>query len=505
MANPVESRSMCTLPHPSNAMGDETKECIEQKLRSIIDARALPMGESQTGRDWCIKALHPSDPLTQVRGIPDESAVPSVFLNYQSMYTLTAPTAAAATDTWNFDMALLPHPINFAAIESHYGAGLGNDHVNHMNTQLTGGTHTVKYGTWVATAQRWRLAYAGVTVYQDAPALSNQGTMVACQTTATPSLVNLDSTAAVAAGYLNVAYTSWQANDLPTFTNSQTMPSAYFNNSKDGLYMPLKLTKTCQQWHSRHDEIANVGVCLNNATPNSAATLTKASTTVQTGDSGFWPHYNLAACTSASAGGVVSQWGDVTSCMCNDVLGHISAQNLGVTTRLTFFYRFGFEIQVQPATILSPEQMLSPIYDPIALRAYFAIARELKDAYPADFNDLGKIWDVIKSIGRTVLPIVSGLGPIGMAVGTIGNAAMAMGDRIKLGIENGRNRPAPADIELARQAISAPAPPPMPSIRIGGKKIRLAVRAPGTALRSVAPNLPYRGKKQMQIIRVQRR
>jgi hypothetical protein len=104
--------------------------------------------------------------------------------------------------------------------------------------------------------------------------------------------------------------------------------------------------------------------------------------------------------------------------------GGICARNLALTTKFTFFVRFGVELQVQPGSTLSPHLRLSPQYDSRALKTYFAIARELKDAYPADYNDWGKLWNVVKGVASSVLPVVSALGPVGAGVGALGGLAM---------------------------------------------------------------------------------
>lgn len=46
------------------------------------------------------------------------------------------------------------------------------------------------------------------------------------------------------------------------------------------------------------------------------------------------------------------------------------------------------------------------------MATYFRISRELKDGYPADYNDLGKILDVIKGAAKFVLPIASNFLPM---------------------------------------------------------------------------------------------
>jgi hypothetical protein len=324
------------------------------------------------------------------------------------------------------------------------------------------------------------------TVYQDAAALTNQGSVAACQYVAEPTIASLDQGVEGGPGLEppNPAIPecirlvmSWRRQDQPSFETAQNMPNAYFGNSRDGVYMPLKLTRTCQKWRSEANCFINGGIvgvtedgnvssgvqttggggyaCLPQTYPPIVAdTIPDAGWPFWGGDGWIEPLMTVDYGESGKA----CYPPHITAEMCNDVLGSICFKNLDITTRLSIVYRVGFEVQVQPGTSLTPLQKLSPRHDETALHSYFAIAREMKDAHPADFNDLGKIWDVISSVGKTVLPMVSPfMGPMAPLAGV----GLAMGDRIKRGLETGRNPPSLADREIAARALKkATAPRP---------------------------------------------
>jgi len=75
---------------------------IAMKLKSLINGRTEKLGSTPTGSDWCLKALHPADPLTEVRGVPDQSSVPSVFLNFQTVGSVKP--SSHAVGTWGCDL-----------------------------------------------------------------------------------------------------------------------------------------------------------------------------------------------------------------------------------------------------------------------------------------------------------------------------------------------------------------------------------------------------------------
>lgn len=64
-------------------------------------------------------------------------------------------------------------------------------------------------------------------------------------------------------------------------------------------------------------------------------------------------------------------------------------------------------IQQMPAStsIYRPFVKPAPLFEPKALDLYFRVAEATPNAYPANFNSWGKIWDVIKRVAREVMPI----------------------------------------------------------------------------------------------------
>jgi hypothetical protein len=105
---------------------------------------------------------------------------------------------------------------------------------------------------------------------------------------------------------------------------------------------------------------------------------------------------------------------------------------------------------------------MSPPYDPLALASYYRINRELKDGYPADFNDLGKLWDVIKSaatVAGKALSVVPGVpGLIGTAIpGVVGvvDHFVQRGKKKKVKGSAPRDPPPAASVQRARMSVQA--------------------------------------------------
>lgn len=320
-----------------------------------------------------------------------------------------------------------------------------------------------------------------VTIHQDGPDLANQGTIVACQVPIQPKIynsgvqmrsdraggVNPDDRSLVCLPH----YAMFTDLDRPSYEASQAMPNAYFNNSKFGAYMPLKLTKTCQQWHSDSDNIAVLPY-------NSTSDFDEVGTWYDRGlgivgpvGGDSWPFPGLVPASitlppslpeddprfATVAQSIGEIQGYVTSALCNDVWGQISARNLSVQTSLSIFVRVGFEVQVLPSSVLSPHQKLSPPCDKEALAAYFHIARELKDAYPEDYNSVGKILAVIGKVAKEIAPslsIIPKIGPmLSPIVQYVGAGAEMFGNSLDKGAfsdKQAQQTKSAADIEKAQ-------------------------------------------------------
>lgn len=397
---------------------------MSQHLRSILTEKTATFGSSVEGADWCLKALHPSDPAVQVRGIPDRSSAPTTLLNYQMQATVTAPNTGIA-NPWDFNSTLIPHPISFLwGFRDQNGAG---DQICIRNEQIEGNTHATKMTAFLRTAQRWRLAYAAVTVVQDSSKDSDQGTINVAQVNVEPGVASpaFFSAAGLRPG---LPYHYWQTSDLPAYERNAAFPNAYSSDSRAGAYVPLKLDIDAMQWHSQADMVSYA-----------PATSTEASSwgplVSSTASNSNFPHGTQTDVDSLKAPffnpTTLVYGGEFTSALCAPAVAHICLQNLAATTSVNLFFRFGFEVQCQATSPLSPLVRMSPVYDPLAMEVYQRISRQMKDAYPADYNDLGKLWDVISRIAKAVAPGLSSIPKVGPLLSLAVPMVASAGDKIR--------------------------------------------------------------------------
>jgi len=230
----------------------------------------------------------------------------------------------------------------------------------------------------------------------------------------------------------------------PTYADLIKMPNAYTGEAVDGLYMPLKLESNHQTWRSEGQRrLDGTGW---------AASLANQTLAVPAASLGTHPWPNLTDPAYLAAGAFV---GDVCLLPANDMVGGIVFRGISNDATINLTFREGFEMRCVPGSAFTSFLKVSPEHDLMAVSNYYKIARQLKDAYPVEYNDLGKLWDLIKGAARVISPLMSVIpgGAMirgaGTVLGKVGDALFAPSGRSKKDVVSA------TDLEKARQSVSA--------------------------------------------------
>lgn len=361
-------------------------------MKKLVEDRGGVPATTAMGKAWSLKALHPADAIVEIGGIPDEDALSTVFQHYQFAFNVGNPTPGVA-GTWDLDVFVHPNPIIPISIRTKdsNNAYLWSP-IENKQIGTAGTPWYTKRALFAAQVERYRLAYCGLTGHLDAAAISNQGMIAAAQYPLQP----------ITSSYANVGRVSTLIeayNEAPkTWDQLQTMPNAYYGTAKDGIYAVYKLSETCQDWVNARDvrQVYPYG---------SASGLVDV---VDVGWAGAAP-----SMTTLNGGYPYGITGSFTGSVANESilvqradsgLLHVSAKNLHQTSQLSFIFRAGYELQVSAGSPLTSFARISPQYDPIALAGYYAIARELKDAYPEDYNSWSALLPLIANVASAVMP-----------------------------------------------------------------------------------------------------
>lgn len=397
----------------------------------------------------------------EVAGIPDNTSSPVVMLNYQAVTNIVPD--AAVTGPWQFNLAVLPDVVQPLCYTTSDMSNNYSTLTPFLNPQLS----TVDYGTAlqalvVSGAIRWRLAYMSVSLYQDGPDLSNQGTLVAGQVPIQFSIVQPSSlVTGTGVECCREVMVGFPGTANVGFPYLQAQPNAHFGPSKAGAYLPLHLDRV-GKWVGVQDAKGWAATPAVTYPPGGAVGGPGIAYTINQSTSLLAPSYPYASARPTCWNPSTTKYmGSLLQEPANTKWGFIAGQNISPATRMSVYVRMGWEVMVTPASQLASLQRVGPKSDPLALECYARIVRELKDAYPVEFNDLNKLWEVIKGAARVALPALSFIpGPVGALAGAAGGV-LRMFDKPKAQpADSGsmpleRDSPPAATVQRAREAIAA--------------------------------------------------
>lgn len=425
-------------------------------LRSKLEELKLA-SEHQNGSDWLLKALHPAEPSIAGVSLPDGTSVDTATVEYTITRTIGAGDfPAAPTSNWNARLHLVPHPTCPLTYDVFEPAVPGNNgHASVRVPAFTGVNFDDDIFTLLKVAKSWRLCAQSLTVHLDANATTDTGTVVAAQLPLKPDLIMTNCYCGVGAlGLFRTPSIWFDGNGIPSYGDLMTMPRSYQSNVRTGLYMPLKLTNTSQHWHSAREL---VGLC---AKPNFSGPP-RFYWQLPNAQSPSWPFEDLSSTYSNIINSTVD--GGLTSSFLGDHYGLIHVNNVDKSSNVVLKLKLCLELQVNANSLFTAYLKPPSPVDSLALGSYFRIARELPDAYPAAYNDNGKILGIIADVIDTVAPALSVIPGYGPFIGMAGKGLSTMariGSKSLAGQQKKRKpRKVPAQVVPAKvQAPSVKAP-----------------------------------------------
>lgn len=381
-------------------------------------AAGVPLGSTQEGANWCMKALNPAAP-DPVSGLPDSEVMPRVVKHFERTFTVSFAAAAA---NWSTDIFLFANP--WTPCSTFVTDGTTPSWTQVINSQLGASSALVRQFIHDNT-EAYRIIYGSMTIVMDATTLTNSGLCVVSQYPWMPKPMGHDSNPASATvkDFVHV----WP--DGPrSYDALVQMPGSYSAPALDGVYAPLRmdieLPWVRSNYHPGH-------INSDDATTMSLNLYSAYNATIL-GSSAAGPPFGIASIYT----GTYST--ELPNTQMNVV--HAAFRNLNPAANLRVTYRLGVEFLVAPNTTYSSDLRLPPAYDDAALRMYKIMTSRLKLAYPADYNDWQKILGTISTIAKTISPIVPGVGALVPAIDAINTASSAIAPVAKQAIAAVRAR-----------------------------------------------------------------
>jgi hypothetical protein len=403
-----------------------------------LKKRLESIGIEKAAFDWLLKALHPAGAASST-GMPDEVSVTCMRPEYRDQFVISVPTSVT-TPTWDLCVWCPPGDTT-VALYCAANAGAVFDEAAVPTGATTGAINcqsftyarTVPSATFVGSAgpnfgnayaaslsSAWRTQYSSVTAYMTASALNDQGTCFAGQFTSPPAYSEWSiASPGLSDSASNPVYLRPASFNVPLDENDMLLqnPKSWTGPARDGVYIPLRLTGPSQPWNP---PIPPTGLCQTSGGDVYLSGVVAGQATLMGGANQVFVTPN-----NFVGGGVATGYSPSISMSFQNVLplapgsttgypvdtsydavrhGVIVFRGLSAAASITLKFFRGLE---QRPLVDAPSRMYCrPPVKPsaVALQAYYAIANDMADCYPASFNSLGTILSAIGSVASRVWP-----------------------------------------------------------------------------------------------------
>lgn len=409
--------------------------------------------QTPIGADWVKKALSPSHPTIKIRGIPDMYSGNTAFVEYRTRYRLAMPSDwSPAPTSWGASVSHSSSPVAPLCVKYLAPDGSANGPYTLYNSMAGDGqTANARVASWMAKVERARLVYGSVTANLDAPATASQGSWMAASVPSEPQVRTVSGviTTAQAAGAAAAAAaktpSSASVGALATNASQICYLCSYYSEA-DYIAAASRLRMQPSYAYGVMAPGADNGGCYAVTTLDpigrwvgqreQCAFLTTDGGVlpdVEAAD-GVFPYFTGVDEGGNAVGGFTPAFNDATGLhpgqvglpLSNLTSSHILFEGLSPEATVILDVIQGWEVVSVPNGPYMPFVQQSPLCDPIALELYQVIQRQLAGNYPACYNDMDKLWDLIRKAAKVALPIIGMMGPVGAAISAAGSAIVGV-------------------------------------------------------------------------------
>lgn len=372
-------------------------------LRSVIDdlVGGATLGDTDVGKAWCLKALHPADTNVLSSPMPTNETKAFASVAFQQMDVLSMPATFDPAKAWSVEIFVFRMPvILYSWRATQAGAADVTGYVFSKQYQATSDYIAAHYA-FREVVEKYRLTSQSLTGYFDAASLSDQGHVIVGQTDL-PWMKN-PATQTPPPGFDTAAQLPWvfYQDARPSMDVILQTTRAYQAHAVDGFYVPSKL-QSLGRWIRTNDVSVLLGTSGVNIPP-----------APQIGFERLGRDAYFADCAMGTFQGTFP-WlkmlpGDPAPLVFDQVdssLTSVFYTGLSGTSSIRMTMRWTLDMVVKPGTIYAPFVKMPPIEDGLALRMYAEVSRRMIDAYPASQNNLGMLLGTIGRIATQLLPSV---------------------------------------------------------------------------------------------------
>lgn len=367
-------------------------------MNSAIDqlTDGAPLGETEVGKAWCLKALHPADTTVISSPMPTYETRSLASVGFQQLDLLTLPGGPMwdPTKTWNCTIHLHRDPVLLLSYRIEQGL---TDKRGFLYSKQIGvsTTYADAYQAMRTNCEKFRMTSQSVTVYFDGASESDQGHIIAAQT----ELPRVTASAWRDTHPVNdtavTMDTAFYQDPVPTYEQMLQTSRAYQGAASEGVYCPSKMLNI-GSWIYTNQAYKMIGTAPATAPGVGVIPFNTYAQTQYEGDEPAANFVNTFPYT-----GTIMTYGQVDSSLTTIyITGIAPTSSLRLTTRWTL------DITVRPATVYAPFTRTPPTADFGALRMYSEVSRRMPDGHPSRFNNLGAILGVIGKIAMQLAPAI---------------------------------------------------------------------------------------------------
>jgi len=373
----------------------------EGPMGSLIDqlTGGAPLGTTEVGKAWCLKALHPADSNVLSSPMPTNETRSIASVGFNQMDLLSIPPSFDPTKTWNLQLYVHRDPcLLYSMKASQAGHSDILDFV--FSRQISNAAdYPTSFNNLRENCEKYRITSQSLTGYFDGASLSDQGHVVVAQSDL-PRLCAPRWTSDLPINDMGVHMpVTWYPDPVPTYDLILQTTRAYQGNAKEGFYAPSKLINL-GQWVSTNQAWLLIGSSAGFA--KTGTLFSRYATDQVMADQpladflGTFPFTRLLAADPA-----ITVFAQPDTSLTSVFYTGISATS---SIRLTM--RWTMDMIVRPGTNYAPFTKMPPPEDSGALRMYAEISRRMSDSYPSSHNNLAMLLPVIGKLAATLAPSI---------------------------------------------------------------------------------------------------
>ena len=372
-------------------------------MPSLIDSLTggVPLGETEVGKSWCLKALHPADTNVISSPMPtnETRAIASVGFNQMDLFQIHP--SFDVNKTWDLYVFVHRDPVllySFAKIQQ--GSAPVTGFI--FSKQIAqAGSYQDAYQALRTNCERFRLTSHSLTGYFDGASLSDQGHIVLGQTEL-PRLnaANWPQLSASNDAGIIMPYTFYQ-DPPPTYELLLQTTRAYQGHAKDGFYVPSKM-QNLGRWVYTNQSWLMAGSAVAGGSGVSPVPWVQFSQNREIGDQSFNDFLGTFPFTRLAVGDPAP----FVFAQTDPSLTTVMYTGLSATSSVRLTMRWTMDMIVRPGTVYAPFTRMPPPEDPASLKMYAEVSRRMDDGYPSRYNNLAALLPVIGKIATMIAPTV---------------------------------------------------------------------------------------------------